>query len=186
MWEDRIFDEVLGRYGEPAYVRRGRAVEHALQDLLDHCRSRRDELLHLVRIRLALLHALAGDWDALAPLLRDEGQVRVLAEFHEQLSPRLRSPVERTASCRTLALALQELTESIERFNRHWREYLPSVDLGRVNELRENYNRYYLLEKECATQSPSVARQGFRPLAPLTYEELARRLPPLAVPQLRE
>ena len=28
--------------------------------------------------------------------------------------------------------------------------------------------------------------EGFRPLAPLTSEELARRLPPLPVPQLRE
>jgi hypothetical protein len=185
MWEDRIFDEVVGRYAEPAYVRRGRAVEYALGDLLDHCRSRRNELLLLVHIRLAMLRALAGDWAVLAPLLRDEGQVRVLATLHEELSPRLRSPVERTASSRLLALTLQELVESIERFNRRWREYLPTVDLGRVNELRDNYNRYYLLEKECSTHSPNVARQGFRPLAPLTHEELCRRLPPLTVPQLR-
>jgi hypothetical protein len=52
--------------------------------------------------------------------------------------------------------------------------------------LRENYNRYYVLEKECATHSASVARQGYRPLAPLMHDELARRIPPLPVPQLKE
>jgi len=185
MWEERLFDEVLGRYGEPAYVRRGRAVEHALQDLIDHCNSRRDELLKMVRTRLALLHALAGGWDALVPLLRDEGQARVLEEMHASLSPRLRTTVEPTTSRRTLRHALRELAQSIERFNRRWRDYLPTVDLGRVNEVRENYNRYYLLEKECATHSASVARQGFRPLEPITIDDVARRLPPLPVPQLK-
>jgi hypothetical protein len=186
MWEERLFDEVIGRYGEPAYVRRGRAVEHALHDLLDHCRSRRDELLRMVRTRLALLHAQAGEWAALAPLLRDEGQVRILEVLHASLDPRLRGEVAPTRSRRALTLALRELKASLERFNRRWREFLPTVDLARVNELRENYNRYYLLEKECATHSASVARQGYRPLAPLTHDELARRIPPLPVPQLKE
>jgi hypothetical protein len=185
MWEERLLDEVVGRYGEPAYVRRGRAVQHALEDLLDHCRNRRKEWLHIIRIRLGLLHALAGGWDALIPLLRDEEQVRVLEQLHTNLSPKLRLPVEPTTSRRALTLALRELAESIARFNQRWRDYLPTVELDRVNALRENYNRYYILEKECATQSASVARQGFRPLKPLTVDEVARCLPPLPVPQLR-
>jgi hypothetical protein len=185
MWEDRLFDEVLGRYGAPAYVRRGRAVEDAWEDLLDHCRGRRREWLHLVRIRFGQLRALAGDWAALLPLLRDEGQFRVMEDLHADLSPRLRFPVEPTTSSCALAGALYDLVESIERFNKRWREYLATVDLGRVNEVRENYNCYYLLEKECATQSASVARQGYRPLPPVTVEDVARRLPTLPLPQLK-
>ncbi len=184
-WEDRLFDEVVGRHGEPAYVRRGRAVEHALADLLDYCRGRRDELLRMVRTRLGLLFAQAGEWAALAPLVRDAGQLQLLEELHARLAPRLRVAVAPTGSRRALARTLRELAESIERFNRRWLEFLPSVDLARVNEVRENYNRYYVLEKECATRSASVARQGYRPLAPFTHADLADRLPPLPVPQLR-
>jgi hypothetical protein len=186
MWEERLFDEVVGRYGEPAYVRRGRAVEHAYQDLLDHCRARRREWLHMVRVRLGVLFALAGGRDALVPLLRDEEEALALERLHSELAPALRVPIEPTTSRRALSLALIELTESMERFNRRWREYLPTVDLSRVNDLRTSYNRYYILEKECATHSASVARQGFQPLEPLTSDDLADRLPPLPLPQLKE
>ncbi|HVS34068.1 MAG TPA: hypothetical protein VMS17_00705, partial [Gemmataceae bacterium] len=53
------------------------------------------------------------------------------------------------------------------------------VDVHRVNDLRDGYNRYYLLEKECALRSPRLARQGYRPLAPLTVQELEALMPPL-------
>ena len=59
------------------------------------------------------------------------------------------------------------------------------MDLGPVNEVREGYNRYYLLEKECALRSPLLARQGFVRLNPLTVDDLAALLPPLPVPQLK-
>jgi len=94
--------------------------------------------------------------------------------------------IEPTSSSRTLYRALRELTESIERFNRRWRELLQKVDLTKVNELREGYNRYYVLEKECALRSPRLARQGYSPLPPVTVEELRALLPPLAVPELRK
>jgi hypothetical protein len=55
-----------------------------------------------------------------------------------------------------------------------------------VNGLREGYNRYYLLEKECALRSPRLARQGFVRLPAVTVDDLAAQLPPLPVPQLRE
>ena len=58
---------------------------------------------------------------------------------------------------------------------------LLTVDLARVNQLRDGYNRYYVLEKECAVRSPKVARQGFRPLPPLTTADLAAELPPLTL-----
>jgi hypothetical protein len=78
------------------------------------------------------------------------------------------------------------LQESLQRFNRRWQEFVPKVDLARVNELRNGYNRYYLLEKECAGHSPVLARRGFQRMEPLTTTELCRLFPLLPVPQLQQ
>jgi hypothetical protein len=64
--------------------------------------------------------------------------------------------------------------------------FLANVDLTAVNELREGYNRYYVLEKECAVRSARIARQGFTPLPPLTHDELMSQFPLLPVPRLRD
>src|SRR5262249_27096320 len=102
------------------------------------------------------------------------------------LEPRLRIPVAPTTSVRTLRRALLELIESLQRFNQRWQSYLEEVDCSRVNELREGYNRYYVLEKECVVRSPRLARQGVRPLEPLTPTEVAELVPPLPVPRLKD
>ena len=76
------------------------------------------------------------------------------------------------------------MTESIRRFNGRWLEFLEKIDLTPVNELRASYNRYYLLEKECAMRSARLARQGFVRLSLLSVAELAVVLPALPVPHL--
>jgi hypothetical protein len=182
---NRFFQRVLGYYDAPAYVRRARQMEESYEQLLAGCRKQRDDWLVMVRIRLALLRALAGDWTVLSPLVADDAQLDLLRTMEAELQPRLRHRVDATSSVRALRRMLGELTESIERFNTRWREYLAKVDVSRVNELREAYNRYYLLEKECAGHSPTLARRGFRRMGPLTMEELAALLPPLPVPQPR-
>ncbi len=80
--------------------------------------------------------------------------------------------------------ALRELNESLESFNRRWRAFLEGVNLAHVNELREGYNRYYVLEKECALRSPFLARQGFVRMPPATVADIAALLPPLPIPRL--
>ena len=65
----------------------------------------------------------------------------------------IRAHVRPSSSGRVLQRALGELKESIERFNRRWQEFLHQVDLTHVNRLRDGYNRYYLLEKECAVRT---------------------------------
>lgn len=180
-----VFKRFLSQFDAPAYIRRARSVEAALEQLLEHCRRRRAEWLEMVRLRIGMLHALAGDWDNLRPFLTDEDQLDILRYLLAALASPLRVPVEPTTSARTLRQALRELVESLERFNERWREFLASVDLCAVNELREGYNRYYVLEKECAVRSPRVARQGFVPLQPLTLDDLAVQFPLLPVPQLR-
>jgi len=183
--ESQIFQQFLARYDVPAYVRRARQVQDELDYLVARCRQKRDEWLVLVRIRVGQLQALAGDWSRLGPWLADADQVRVLHELHALLSPRLRLPLGPTSSGRALRRALREVSESIQRFNQRWREFIPTVDLSRVNEARDGYNRYYLLEKECAVRSARLARQGFRRLEPMTTDELAALLPPLPVPRMR-
>lgn len=180
-----FFNRVMGRYDAPAYVRRARQVQEAFDHLVSRCRQQREEWLPMVGLRLGRLRALAGDWGALRPWLADADQLRVLQDLEAALDPRLRHPVAATSSSRALRRALRELNESIERFNRRWQTFLPTVDLTRVNALRDGYNRYYLLEKECALRSPRLARQGYRRLEPLTLEELAALLPPLPVPRLK-
>ncbi|MCI0461684.1 MAG: hypothetical protein L0Z62_32435, partial [Gemmataceae bacterium] len=177
-------NQFLAYHGAPAYVRRAREVEEAFETLLEKCRRQREEWLPMVRLRLGTLHALAGDWERLTPLVTD-GEVEALRRLHEELSPRLRVPVARASSQRALRRALRELRESIENFNRRWSAFLEKLELTYVNELRDGYNRYYVVEKECAVRSPALARQGFRPLEPVTAADVAAALPPLPAPQLR-
>jgi hypothetical protein len=175
---------VVAYYDAPAYVRRAREVEGALEALLQRCRQQRDRWLELATLRLGQLHALASSWDRLRPWLADDEQVDLLAHLEAELSPRLRCPVSRTSLDRVLWRALRQLCASIERFNQRWQAFVPTVDVAVVNELRAGYNRYYVFEKECAVRSARLARQGFVPLPPLTAEDIVAHLPLLTVPRL--
>jgi hypothetical protein len=179
------FNEVLAQYDGPAYLRRARRVQGSYDGLLERCRQQREEWLGMARVHLGMLRGLAGDWPALADHLADEEQLSVLEELWTGLQPRLRVPVEPTASTRALRQALRELDESLERFNRRWIELVRGLDLTALNAERADYNRYYLLEKECAVRSPHIARQGYRALEPLTADDLLAELPPLPVPRPR-
>jgi len=183
---DQLFKRFLAQYDVPAYVRRAQQVEDAYDQLVARCRQQREQWLTFVRTRLGRLHALAGSWDRLEKCLANEKELHMLQRLHADLAPQLRLPVLRTSSDRVLRRAVMELTESIERFNRRWHEFLKKIDLTQVNELRAGYNRYYLLEKECAMRSARLARQGFVLLSPLSVDELAALLPALPVPRLRD
>lgn len=183
--DSRMFSRLLTQFDAPAYIRRARAVQAALDQLLDRCRRQRAEWLKMVRLRIGMLHALSGDWDALRPLLTDDEQLDILRYQLAALASPLRATIEPTTSARSLRRALRELNESLEQFNAHWRKYLANVDLASVNELRDGYNRYYVLEKECAVRSARVARQGFVRMEPLTLDELTTEFPLLPVPRLR-
>lgn len=180
------FKRFLSQFDAPAYIRRARGVQAALDQLLEHCRRRRAEWLEIVRLRIGMLHALAGEWGNVRPLLADDEQLDILRYHLAALAAPLRAPLEATTSARVVRRALRELHESLERFNQRWQAFLTGVDLTALNELREGYNRYYVLEKECAVRSARIARQGFAPLPPLTTDDLAAQFPLLPVPQLSE
>jgi hypothetical protein len=182
--DQRELMELLAQYDAPAYVRRARGVEAALENLLARCKKQRQDLLAMVRLRVGVLRALAGEWAVLLPYLGEE-QVASLEQLHIALAPKLRVEVKVTSSRRTLRRALYDLNESIERFNRRWQVHLRQQDLDIINSLREGYNRYYILEKECALRSSALARKGFEPLPPFTLAELETLLPPLLVLKVR-
>ena len=184
--EDRLLKQVIGYFDDPSYVRRARRVEEALEELLAFCRAKRTEWLAIVRIRLGMLHALAGDWAALRPHMADDRQCEILAAMQRELAPVLRTPVVATHSRHVLRGALRELCASLERFNRRWRRFLVEADLSAINDARDRYNRYYVLEKECAVRSTIAARHGFRRLEPITVEQVAEMLPELPVPELTD
>src|SRR5262249_3237314 len=127
---DWAANQILGKYDVPAYARRARQMEGAIEQLLEGCRQKRYEWLEMVRLRLGVLHGLAGEWGTLAALLQDAGQVEYLRELETELQPQLRFPVETTTSPRRLRNALQELKHSLSRFNRRWSEFVLTVDFA--------------------------------------------------------
>jgi len=180
--EEKWFQQMLALHGAPAYVRRAQNVEAAWQQIVERCRRQRHEWLGLARTRLGFLRALAGEWTALEAILAGPDDVAALVQLERELEPTLKARPEPTRSRRRLRHALHELVDSLTYFNERWQAYLAKVDVTEVNRLRHDYNRYYVLEKECAVRSPQIARQGFRPLAPATVAELAALFAPLPVP----
>jgi hypothetical protein len=179
--DHKIFQQVLGQYGGFAFVRRGREVQLAFDAQVEACRIKREEWLEIVRLPLGTLFALAGSEAALEEFLDNPQQFQTLAKLIVELQPRLRLPPALTTSGRVLRRAFAELRGAIERFNQRWRAFIAGLDLQHVNQIRDRYNRLYLLEKECALGSSRLARHGFQKLNPLQPEDFLEIMPPLPV-----
>jgi hypothetical protein len=171
--ERRSAMAVVAQFGAPAYMRRANRVEAVFENLIDRLRLRREELLGGVRLHLLSLLEVAGSLAAVRPFFSN-GQFTAYSELvtHFGLSERPPTPV----SPRRLRRALRELAASVARFNRRWLKCVSEADLSEVNAEREGYNRWYLLEKECAV-GVIRARQGFQPLPPVTSADVLRELP---------
>jgi hypothetical protein len=181
----RVFNQVLSQYGAPAYIRRARQVEEAFDQLVNGCARQRREWLKIARSRLSAVCSMTDDKDALLPLLENASQLLTIEHLCSQLDVTL-TRREGRPPARSLRRQLQELTMSIVRFNQRWLTYLEGLDLTGVNQLRDGYNRYYLLEKECAIRSARLARQYYRQLEPVTRDQLLAFFPLLPVPELRK
>jgi hypothetical protein len=171
--------ELLGLFDVPAFARRGQDLEYALDRLDARCLHERSARLDMVRLRLrqwsAAVTGPAG-WrgtftapiDELWPLAGAEPPV-----WAESPAP----------PRRRLAIA-RDLVASLDRFNRRWTRFLDELNFESVNRQIDQYNRYYLLEKECSLGSARLAARHFRPQARLTREDLRERFPQLPVPQV--
>jgi len=172
---------ILAAFDAPAFVRRARQVEDAWTMLLDRCRFEQKRLLELPRMRLGRLMALAVPRSLLADLI-PVAELQRLEQLHSEWNPQLRSIVKPSRSGKELAVPLSDLARSFERFNRRWSKFLNELELEPINRLRRNYNRFYLLEKECALFSSRIAHDGFVPLQAISTDDLFAEFPLLPVP----
>jgi hypothetical protein len=77
----------------------------------------------------------------------------------------------------------RDLIESVLRFNQRWQQFVDRINLDPTNHVIEQYNRYYVLEKECFMGSPRRAARHFTPVSPITVAMLIEYHPTLPVPE---
>src|SRR5262249_18542269 len=65
-----------------------------------------------------------------------------------------------------------------------WTQFLDRLVLDSINHQIEQFNRYYVLEKECIVGSARLASRHFQPKPLLTREGLRAEFPALPVPGL--
>ena len=169
--------ELLGLFDVPAFARRGQDVEYALARLRSRLNGHRAALLDMVRLRLR-------QWAAAA---RPESESRVFLDPIAPLWPLTGSDpprwADRSASSWRLRSIARDLVASVERFNRRWIAQVDAVDLSLVNRQVDDYNRYYLLEKECSLGSARLAARNFVPKVRVTLDDLRGRIPDVAGPE---
>jgi hypothetical protein len=182
----QLFDKDMPLLDAPAYVRRAREVEAAWSLLLERCEKERTALLAMPRMRLGVLFASLPSDAMLESLWQFPEQAAYLRHLHAEWRPQLRVKLKPVRAAAELKRPVANLITSFTRFNRRWLKALGDLDLRNINTLREDYNRYYLLEKECALRSARIAGEGFRPLEPVTTEHLLARFPMLQVPEPKE
>jgi hypothetical protein len=171
--------ELIGLFDLPAFARRGQELEITLRRMHERCRSTRQELLDMVRLRLRQWsHAVTGP----------EAWSEVFSHSIEPLWPMSQADgprwAEGPASIRRRSIIGRDLIASVVRFNHRWTQFLDRLNLEPANLVIDQYNRYYVFEKECVMGSARLAAQHFSPVPKLTTETLLHDHPTLPVPQL--
>ena len=100
----------------------------------------------------------------------------------------LRAPrwAARPAPPRQRQTVARDLIASVQRFNHRWRQFLESLNLEPTNQVIDQYNEYYVLEKECVMGSARLAARHFTPVPRLSPESLLEDYPTLPVPELMD
>jgi hypothetical protein len=171
--------ELLGLFDVPAFARRGQDLEYALVRLRTRSKFHRAAMLDMVRLRLRQWAAASTGPEVELRFFRDP--IARLWPLAEAETPKWAG---RSASSWRLRAIARDLIFSVERFNRRWADFLERVDLGPLNRMVDDYNRYYLLEKECSLGSARLAARNFEPKARVTLDEIREEFPPLPVPVL--
>lgn len=180
--EHRFFQKINAASGTPSFCRRGTAVEDAWNALVAKCREKHREIAAMAQLRLATFIAVSVGHRELAVQLCSETELAYLESLHREWDYQLQIPVASATSVRQLQQPFAELQQSFRRFNDRWNGFVNKIDLSLNNRLRDNYNRYYLIEKECALWSPQIARRGFEPMQPLTHADVFAEFPLLRIP----
>jgi hypothetical protein len=174
---DRESRELLGMFDTPSFARRGADVEYALKRFHERLGRERDGMLDMVRTRLRQW-AAASEPGTESRFFQDS----ILALWPLAGAP---EPVWNTApaSDRRLRSIARDLVASVERFNRRWSAFLDKIDTDALNQRIDQFNRNYLLEKECVLGSSRLASRFFQPLPRIDRPWLDAHYPPLTVPR---
>lgn len=168
--------QLLGMFDVPAFARRGQELEFTLSRLHERLVRERNSMLDMVRVRIR-------QWSRVAVSPDDGRTVHKIAVSEWLVESGAEAPVWSATQGpdRKRSVAAKELVASVERFNRRWSRFLDELPVDRFNAMIDGYNRYYLLEKECAFGSARLAARSFRPHERLTPEVL-RGMHPLLTP----
>ena len=179
------FLELAAEFDAPAFVRRALYTSECEQALIDQCSLKRQQLLEMSRTRLARLGQLIGGrWERLRPCLLTNVHCSpsYLQQLHDEWRPTLRLPLQVSFADRPIRRALQDLSISFVHFNRKWQRFVDELDLEHINQVRLDYNNYYVLEKACAFRSERLGQAGFQPLRPYTKQDIWTRFTELVDP----
>jgi hypothetical protein len=171
--------EMMGLFDAPAFARRGQELEDTLRRLRERCRQARLERLDMVHVRLRQwARAASGpeSWPAVF-----SASIEPLWPLSEAEPPRWAGE---SAPIRQQIEIARNLIAAVGRFNQRWVQFLDGLKLEAANRVIDDYNRYYLLEKECVLGSARLAARFFTPVARLSREQLLRDHPLLPVPEL--
>ncbi len=173
--------ELLGMFDVPAFARRGVDVEYALGRVHGRCVREREGRLAMVRVRLKeWAEASVGPDDWADCFASSPTPIFAAADLHGETT----WAAHRAAHRRRRAAA-KNLASAVARFNREWRAFLEAFNLEPFNRVIDDFNRYYVLEKECVVGSSRLASRFFTPKPPLTVDSLLARYPALPEVALR-
>jgi hypothetical protein len=175
---DHATQRLLGLYDVPAYVRRARRVEEAILALEKKIEQQRTELFLSVRKAFARWEEASRRFPASCSLL-DESTRQRLVLLAERLPAH---PLIRTIPLLWPVRPKriwQDLADAVRTFNNRWNQWATAVDLGPINRMIDDYNKHYLVEKECAFRSVRAASRQFQPMQRIDRQELIDRYPPL-------
>jgi hypothetical protein len=171
--------ELMGLFDLPAFARRGQDLEATLHRMQLRCRVARGNLLEMVHLRLRQWSSAAvGNESWRGAFTSTIESLWVLADAGPPRWGFSDAPLKRRQ-----AIA-RDLVATIERFNRRWHQFVDRTNLEPANFVIDQYNRYYVLEKECVMGSARLAARHFTPVARLTKAALLEQHPTLPVPEL--
>ena len=171
--------ELMGLFDLPAFARRGQDLEIILRRLHDRCRRTRGEMLDMVHLRLRQWSRAVTGPDAWSGIFA--GSIEPLWPLSGAGEPVWSDSL---APIRQRRLIASDLNSAVRRFNRRWTEFLQRLNVEPANAVIDQYNRYYVLEKECVMGSPRLAARHFTPVQGLTTETLANDHRTLPAPEL--
>lgn len=179
--EQQVFQQIAGAFDTPAYIRRALDTESAWTSLVERAQRKRTKQLEMPGLRVARLVALTSGTILLEHIVSTEDANNLL-QLHHEWKPELKRAIEPATGDSEVRKELSRLVDSFERFNAKWQRYVDKLDFDYVNSLRDSYNKYYVLEKECALQSFRTASMGFQPLPLVSAKDVFDLMPLLNVP----